>query len=155
MAAWERRLRDSLRAEGARLVLVGRREPPLQEIAGIARSDGGEAMICSADASTEDGCSTMIEAAVREFGRVDVLYCNMGDYAHGDLETHETSPDAWDYLLNRQSESSLPLRQGVDRPDDPDRTHRGERSYMSRRPTMCCGRPIPGTRPPRRDSSSL
>ena len=86
-------------SEGARLVLVARREPPLQEIAELARSDGGQAVICSADTTTEEGCATMVEAAVREFGRLDVVYCNMGDFAHGDLEAHETSPAAWNYLI--------------------------------------------------------
>ena len=86
-------------SEGARLVLVARREPPLQEIAELARSDGGQAVVCSADTATEAGCAAMVEAAVGEFGRLDVVYCNMGDFAYGDLETHQTSPEAWDYLI--------------------------------------------------------
>ena len=85
--------------EGARLVLVARREGPLRALESLARSEGGAATICAADAATEAGCAAMVETAVREFGRVDVLYCNMGDYAHGELELHETTPKAWDYLV--------------------------------------------------------
>ena len=86
--------------EGAKLLLVARREGPLRELAGQTRRDGGEAAVFTADAATEDGANAMIEAAVREYGRVDGLYSNLGDYAHGDLATHETAPDQWDYLLD-------------------------------------------------------
>ncbi len=86
--------------EGARLVLTARREEPLQALAELARADGGQAVVCAADATTEAGCDAMVATAVREFGRVDALYCNLGEYDYGDLELHETPPDAWDYLLD-------------------------------------------------------
>ena len=86
--------------EGAKLLLVARREGPLRELAEQTRKDGGEAAIFTADAATEDGASAMIEAAVGEFGRVDGLYSNLGDYAFGEQPTHETAPDEWDYLLD-------------------------------------------------------
>ncbi len=50
--------------------------------------------------TTEAGYDAMVATAVREFGRVDALYCNPGDSAHRGLELHETPPDAWDYLLD-------------------------------------------------------
>ena len=86
--------------EGAKLLLVARRESPLLELAEQTRQDGGEAAVYTADAATEDGANAMIEAAVREFGRVDGLYSNLGDYAFGEQATHETAPDQWDYLLD-------------------------------------------------------
>ncbi len=86
--------------EGARVVLAARRAEPLEELADLVRDDGGKAEVCTVDAATEEGCELMVSAAVRAFGRVDVLYCNMGDYAYGDSALHETPPDAWDYLIN-------------------------------------------------------
>jgi NAD(P)-dependent dehydrogenase (short-subunit alcohol dehydrogenase family) len=86
--------------EGAKLLLVARREGPLQELAEQTRRDGGEAAIFTADAATEDGANAMIQAAVDEYGRIDALYSNLGDYAHGELASHETGPDEWDYLLD-------------------------------------------------------
>ena len=86
--------------EGAKLLLVARREGPLLELAEPTRKDGGEAAVFTADAATEDGANAMIEAAVREFGRVDGLYSNLGDYAFGEQSTHETTPEQWDYLLD-------------------------------------------------------
>jgi len=86
-------------SEGASLVLVARREPPLQELAEMARSDGGQAVLCRADATTASGCAKMVETAVKEFGRLDVMHCNMGDFTRGGVETHNTEPADWDYLV--------------------------------------------------------
>ena len=47
-------------SEGASLLLVARREPPLQEIAALARSDGGQA-VAPSGARTEDGAQPSAE----------------------------------------------------------------------------------------------
>ncbi len=86
--------------EGAKLLLVARREGPLLELAEQTRKDGGEAAVFTTDAATEDGANAMIEAAAREFGRVDGLYSNLGDYEFGERSSHDTTPDQWDYLLD-------------------------------------------------------
>ncbi len=86
--------------EGAKLLLVARREGPLRELAEQTRRDGGLAAIFTADAATEDGAEAMIQAAVSEYGRIDALYSNLGDYAHGELASHDTGPAEWDYLLD-------------------------------------------------------
>ncbi len=79
---------------------VARRAGPLEDLAKQTRKDGGEAAIFTADAATEEGANAMIQAAVDQYGRIDALYSNLGDYAHGELASHETRPDEWDYLLN-------------------------------------------------------
>ncbi len=50
----------------------------LQLLAGAIRTDGGQAAYCGVDVTQPEECRALIETAVREFGRVDVLICNAG-----------------------------------------------------------------------------
>jgi 3-oxoacyl-[acyl-carrier protein] reductase len=84
--------------EGARLLLVARRREPLEELAGQVRAGGGEVAVCTADLATAEGAAAMAAAALERFGRIDVLYNNLGDSAAGGIAPHETSDDHWEYL---------------------------------------------------------
>lgn len=91
--------------EGARLLLVARRREPLEALAERLRRrrnrDGGavEVEVCAADLTTSDGAHAMAARALERFGRIDVLYNNLGDSAFGGAAPHETGDDAWEYLL--------------------------------------------------------
>ena len=65
-------------AQGARVVLGARSVQKLQLIAGAIRQKGGAAAYCGVDVTKPEECRALIETAVREFGRVDVLICNAG-----------------------------------------------------------------------------
>src|SRR5688572_7183684 len=67
--------------EGARLLLVARRREPLEALADRLRAAGGEAAVCPADLTTAEGAAAMASAALEQFGRIDVLYNNLGDSA--------------------------------------------------------------------------
>ncbi len=86
--------------EGAKVLLAARREEPLLTLAGEIEALGGEAAIATADLATPDGAATMAQAALDRWGRIDVLFDNLGDYAFGGRKLHETAPDEWRYLLN-------------------------------------------------------
>jgi 2-hydroxycyclohexanecarboxyl-CoA dehydrogenase len=84
--------------EGARLLLVARRREPLEALAAQLRAAGGEAEVCQADLTTSAGAEAMVRAAGQRFGRLDVLYNNLGDSAFSNLAPHETDEASWEYL---------------------------------------------------------
>lgn len=61
---------------GAAVVLVARTEPQLQAVATAVREAGGRALVHACDLSQEDAAAKVVEAAVAEYGRVDVLVNN-------------------------------------------------------------------------------
>ena len=70
--------------EGARLLLVARRAQPLEELAERIRADAGDGVdvaVCAADLTTREGAEAMAAAALERFGRIGVLYNNLGDSA--------------------------------------------------------------------------
>lgn len=65
-------------AQGARVVLGARSVQKLQLITGEIRAQGSQAVYCGVDVTVPDQCRELIETAVREYGRIDVLICNAG-----------------------------------------------------------------------------
>ena len=53
-------------------------EAAAQETAALCRAEGVDAVAVQADVSTAEGCKTLFDAAVKAFGRVDVLVNNAG-----------------------------------------------------------------------------
>jgi NAD(P)-dependent dehydrogenase (short-subunit alcohol dehydrogenase family) len=64
-----------LAAEGVRVVAVDRDGSGARSVAGSLKTKG---TWVSADVSTEDGVASYVDAAVREFGRVDLHHLNAG-----------------------------------------------------------------------------
>ena len=65
-------------AQGAKVVLGARSVQKLQLLAGEIRGQGGQAAYCGVDVTKPAECRALIETAIREFGRLDVLICNAG-----------------------------------------------------------------------------
>jgi NAD(P)-dependent dehydrogenase (short-subunit alcohol dehydrogenase family) len=63
--------------EGARLVLNDRNPAAAAETAAIIREEGGTCITTGADVTKDAEVAGMIETAVKEFGRLDVLYNNV------------------------------------------------------------------------------
>src|SRR5947209_5259285 len=72
--------------EGANVVLVGRRLEPLEALAARIQphlgDSAGDLASATGDATTGEGCEALVRATVEKFGRLDVVYCNVGDAAH-------------------------------------------------------------------------
>ena len=64
--------------EGAHTVLVGRRQPLLDDVAKQVRATGRKALTIQADASKEPLVKDMVARATKEFGRVDIMVNNAG-----------------------------------------------------------------------------
>ncbi|MCP8690100.1 SDR family NAD(P)-dependent oxidoreductase [Marinobacterium sedimentorum] len=67
-----------LTAEGAQLVLIGRRREPLDELVAEIEAAGGEALAIACDISHSEAVSAAVAEAVTRFGRIDGLFANAG-----------------------------------------------------------------------------
>ena len=84
----------SYAAAGARLVLVARSEPELAAVAADARALGTEALVIARDLSDVGAAPGIVDAAIAEYGRLDVLVNNAGGAAPRSFA--ETTPQALD-----------------------------------------------------------
>jgi NAD(P)-dependent dehydrogenase (short-subunit alcohol dehydrogenase family) len=64
--------------EGARVLVAGLPKDPVQDVAAAIAAQGGEAEAFLGDLSEEAAARQCVEAAVRRFGRIDVLVNNAG-----------------------------------------------------------------------------
>ena len=109
MGRWARPSPPPTRAKAPALLLVARRAAPLEALAaelGVA-VPGAEVAVCAADLVTAEGAAAMAAAAVERFGRLDVLYNNLGDSAFGSVPPHEVTGEAWAYLLRINLEAAF------------------------------------------------
>lgn len=60
-------------AEGARVLVFGRRAPPLEETAAAIVAAGGDAGAVTGDVASEADVDRLVETATRRYGGVDVL----------------------------------------------------------------------------------
>ncbi len=73
-----RQMALDLAQQGALLVLAARRIEKLNSLVDECASLGGQAVAVRTDVSNEAECKALIEAAIIEFGRIDVLINNAG-----------------------------------------------------------------------------
>jgi NAD(P)-dependent dehydrogenase (short-subunit alcohol dehydrogenase family) len=63
---------------GARVALAARSVNALESVAQEARQMGADALVVPTDVTNADACRHSVEAAVQQFGRLDVLLCSAG-----------------------------------------------------------------------------
>jgi len=85
--------------EGADVLLVDRDEASVRETQRLILDEGGQAEVVRADIAAEDGPTTVVEAAVAAFGRIDVLHNNVGIGA-GDGPPHHLTDEAFDRIMD-------------------------------------------------------
>lgn len=85
-----------LAERGADVVLGGRRLSPLEQAAGEIRELGRRAFPFSADVTRHDDARALIDAAAKEFGRIDILINNAGG-AHGHIGLSKVDLAKWDH----------------------------------------------------------
>ncbi len=87
--------------EGARVVIAARRQHVLEETADMIRSKGGEVAICVGTAAQREDAERMVQTAVSHFGRLDVLYNNIGGgWVELDKKLHEISEQAYQQIVS-------------------------------------------------------
>ncbi|MGE5221276.1 MAG: SDR family oxidoreductase [Omnitrophica WOR_2 bacterium] len=73
-----RALALQLAAQGAKVAVAARRLARLEQVAAECRQLGGEALAIPADVSDEAQCKALVDGAVSEFGKIDMLVNNAG-----------------------------------------------------------------------------
>jgi NAD(P)-dependent dehydrogenase (short-subunit alcohol dehydrogenase family) len=86
-----------LAAEGAKIVVADWNEETATQIAEEIKGSGGQAIAIKADTSKKEDAEAMVEAAVKEFGRLDILINNAGITRDSSLLKME--PHQWDQVI--------------------------------------------------------
>lgn len=66
--------------EGASVVCCGRRAEPVRETAALIEKAGGQALAVAADVTNRDQVDSLVQATLKRFGRIDLLYNNAGSF---------------------------------------------------------------------------
>jgi 3-oxoacyl-[acyl-carrier protein] reductase len=106
-----RAIAEELAAEGAKLVICARNADALEEVRAELARAGTDVVAQPADLTDAAGVMTVLDAAHRSFGRVDILVTNTGGPPTGRFDEH--SPDVWQRALAQNLESVLNLTRGV------------------------------------------
>jgi len=93
-----RGIAETFAAEGAKTVLVARREDLLDEVAAGIRARGGEAISVATDLTHEDAVIALFTTVHKMFDRLDVLANNAGIATH--KETEDITLEYWQAALD-------------------------------------------------------
>jgi NAD(P)-dependent dehydrogenase (short-subunit alcohol dehydrogenase family) len=99
----------ALAREGAKVALVGRSLPALEEVAAQIRSENGVAEAVPADITKEAEAKKCIEKTVEIFGGLDILVNAAGIIATGSIEN--TTLEQWDAMFNINTRAVFYLSQ--------------------------------------------
>jgi NAD(P)-dependent dehydrogenase (short-subunit alcohol dehydrogenase family) len=93
--------------EGASIVVTDVLEKEGQETVRAIHDAGGTAIFVRADVSQDEDVKRVVDAAIEEFGRIDVLYNNAGIMPAADTSVVETSEATWDKVLDVNLKSAF------------------------------------------------
>ena len=84
--------------QGAKILIVDMDETAAQIIESAIIEAGGEASIYVADVAHESGCRELVEAAVKSYGKLDILMNSVGILGRGSVM--EIEEDSWQRVLD-------------------------------------------------------
>ncbi|MEU0586065.1 glucose 1-dehydrogenase [Streptomyces sp. NPDC006132] len=87
-------------AEGANVVVAGRRREPLDETKALVEAAGGKALAVTADVTRADDVQALVDATVNHFGSLDVAVNNAGVLEAGGQPVADVPEDAWRRMLD-------------------------------------------------------
>ncbi|MES1941353.1 short-chain dehydrogenase/reductase SDR [Salinisphaera sp. T5B8] len=94
-----------LAAHGARIVLGARRLDRMQAIVADIQAEGGKALAVQTDVTDRHQVQNLVDRAVAEFGRVDVMLNNAGLMQQSALEKRKI--DEWDNMIDINIKGTL------------------------------------------------
>jgi NAD(P)-dependent dehydrogenase (short-subunit alcohol dehydrogenase family) len=95
----------ALAGEGARLVLIARRQARLSELEAAIQKAGGKAVSLVGDAKEEETARRAVKLAVKTFGSLDILVNNVGVGNYKNLV--ETSAEEYDEMMDTNMRSTF------------------------------------------------
>ncbi|MGI9059652.1 MAG: SDR family NAD(P)-dependent oxidoreductase [Ktedonobacteraceae bacterium] len=93
--------------EGASVLVTDVEVREGEETAQAIRDAGGRAVFVKANVAQEDEVKHMVNVAIEEFGRVDILYNNAGIMPGDDTSVTETSEATWDRVMDVNLKSAF------------------------------------------------
>jgi len=84
-------------AEGASVVVSGRREDRGEKVVEAIRAQGGKAVFEKTDVSIPEDCERVCKRAEEEFGGLDILVNNAGIFPRASFE--DTTAEFWDKIF--------------------------------------------------------
>ena len=108
-----RAIAERFAAEGAEVMLIGRRLPPLEETRSGIEAAGGSAWVQSTDVSSSAEVDDAIGAASERWGRIDVLVNNAG--IAEETPFLEIEDESWDRVLATNLRGAFLMAQRVAR----------------------------------------
>ncbi|MDX5421636.1 MAG: SDR family oxidoreductase [Hymenobacteraceae bacterium] len=84
--------------EGAKVVVAGFPEDPVEDVAKSIQQEGGTAIAFTGDLSTEANAKRCVDLAVKQYEKLDILINNAGTFPETNMLS-EYSEEAFDYLL--------------------------------------------------------
>ncbi len=87
----------ALAAEGAAVAISGRKASALEEVAGAIKAQGGRVLSQVMDVRDEKQVAALVDAAVEQFGRLDIMVNNAGVSYPGNIA--EGDVDQWREML--------------------------------------------------------
>lgn len=115
-----------LAAEGARLVVVGRRAEPLDTLVAEINDAGGEAVVHTADLCDGEASAEVARFTIEKFGRVDILVNNAG-FSSRIRSIRYVQPDEWESVFRVNIDAVYRLTQAC----LPDMLSRGEGTIIT------------------------
>ncbi|TFH05368.1 MAG: glucose 1-dehydrogenase [Spirochaetales bacterium] len=92
-------------AEGAAVVVSGRRAEQGEAVVNGILEAGGNAVFHQADLSTTSECALLCDRAHREFGGLDILVNNAGIFPEASFE--DTTPELWDEVMGLNAKAAF------------------------------------------------
>ncbi|MEK3934334.1 SDR family oxidoreductase [Sporosarcina sp. FSL W7-1349] len=101
-----------LAAEDAKVILTGRRQEKLQEVAQLIEQAGGQSIVYPMDVTNPEEVTRLREYLLAQVGRVDVLINNVG--GTGEYSTvHDMTVSSWDHTIRLNLYSSFLVTNAV------------------------------------------
>lgn len=89
-----------LASEGAKVALIARGRPGLEEVAQTIRTTGGECLVLPADCSVESEISAAIDQAAQAWGGLDIVIANAAiEVPDEDNRVDKIELEAWNKLI--------------------------------------------------------
>ena len=93
--------------EGATVVISARRVEALQKVENEIKEMGGKVLSVPTDISSNEACEKLIETAVKEFGKVDVLINNAGVLDNGLKAVDKFSDEDLDKVIDINQKGTM------------------------------------------------
>ncbi|TPE44756.1 SDR family NAD(P)-dependent oxidoreductase [Pontibacter mangrovi] len=94
--------------EGAKVIVAGFPEDPVEEVAQEIQEEGGTATPYTGDLSVLANAKSCVQLAVKQYGKLDILVNNAGTFPETNMLTDFTE-EAFDYLLKNNIRSAFAM----------------------------------------------